>query len=244
MLMLIDKTKLKLLLCENKEKIGHANLDGIDTIFSAASFFLSSVLATYTGIGIITGKAIKISCIILSVAFFLWGCYLLTRSIRTRYGSDALMYDIENLDQTEHAFSLVAIKDGFSGYPNRFLLRYDTRWQCWLFPYYASQDESGEDVIRITESLSNQFRVPEINIQLMKRGFRIQTKFSVSDNIEKTYAHTLYQADMPFPQAEQSDSFQIYGTQFRWMSIDEMLADSDIAKKNSDVIYFVRDCIS
>lgn len=148
------------------------------------------------------------------------------------------------MNNTEHAFSLIAIKDSFSAYPNRFLLRYDTRWQCWLFPYYASQADSGEDVGRITESLSNQLKVPAADIQLAKRGFRIQTKFSVSDNIEKTYAHTLYQAEIPFPQAEQSDDFQIDGTHFRWLPINEMLADSDISKKNSDVIYFVRDCIS
>ncbi len=35
--------------------------------------------------------------------------------------------------ETTHNHSIVAIRNSFEEFPNRFLVYYDTRWECFLF---------------------------------------------------------------------------------------------------------------
>ena len=46
----------------------------------------------------------------------------------------------ENLDEVIHKFSIVAVKDNYNEYANRFLLYYDTAWRCWFFSVFIHQN--------------------------------------------------------------------------------------------------------
>lgn len=95
--LLINRKKLELLLEKNKEKIGHDNIQGIETLFSGITFGISTIFASYTSIGIFSDFLIKQICVILSVGFSLWGIYMITKSLKTKYGHTELLNDIENL---------------------------------------------------------------------------------------------------------------------------------------------------
>lgn len=48
----------------------------------------------------------------------------------------------EIISEKYHEFSLIAVKNS----DNKYLLEYDERWKCWLFPYVRSSDSNKENV--------------------------------------------------------------------------------------------------
>lgn len=154
-----------------------------------------------------------------------------------------LLNDIKNINGIEHPFSLIAIKDTFHEHPNRFLLYYDVRWKCWLFPNIRSDGSDTQNEQNIRERISHDLK---ININQVNATFlesRIQTKFSVSDQIQKVYEHKLYKVVIPIPKDMHRKSFEKDGCKYCWMSKYEMLQDDDIRKNNLDVVEFITSVI-
>ena len=78
-------------------------------------------------------------------------------------------------------------------------------------------------------------------IDVKRKGFELRTKYSVSDKVQKVYAHTLYQATIKeLPKKLQADSFMIGDRKYSWWSIDKMEADEDIREHNFDVVELVK----
>lgn len=152
-----------------------------------------------------------------------------------------LWITIENLNEIEHPFSLIAIKDTFNNYPHRYLLYYDNRWGLNLFPNYKTQVVEEENVTNIIKRLSVDLQIAPELISVERKGFELRTKYSVSDKVQKVYAHTLYQATIKkLPKKLQADSFMIGDRQYSWWSIDKMEADEDIREHNLDVVELVK----
>jgi Ni,Fe-hydrogenase III component G len=59
-------------------------------------------------------------------------------------GEDSMKMWINNLDEVTHPFSIVAVKDTYNEYANKFLLYYDKAWKCWFFFSFHSQQENDE----------------------------------------------------------------------------------------------------
>ena len=180
----------------------------------------------------------------------------MVKAIKNTYNADLLQHDIENLNEIEHPFSLIAIKDTFNKYSHlsliaikdtfnkyshRYLLYYDNRWGLNLFPNYKTQVVEEDNVANIIKRLSSDLQVAPELITVERKGFELRTKYSVSDKVQKVYAHTLYQATIKkLPKKLQADSFMIGDRKYSWWSIDKMEADEDIRKHNLDVVELVK----
>lgn len=72
-------------------------------------------------------------------------------------------------------------------------------------------------------------------------GSKIQKKFSVSHNENKIYNHQLYEIKfINIPKIMYQPDFIINGIHYYWMTIEEMMNDQNIYKKNSEVISFIK----
>ena len=163
------------------------------------------------------------------------------QAMKNIYNADLLQHDITNLNEIQHPFSIIAIKDTFNEYPHRYLLYYDNRWQLNLFPNYRTQATEEENIANIISHLSNELQVPAQDITVEQKGYKLTTKYSVSDKVQKVYAHTLYQATIKeFPSKLQADSFMIGDRKYSWWSIDKMEADAGIREHNLDVVDLVK----
>lgn len=236
MQLLINSDKLEALLQRKQEYIGYKKLDQSCNVANA-------LLVVYGGFTAPAETAlwIKAMAIIFGCFSFYWSGCAMIKAIKKTYNADLLQKDIENLNEVEHPFSLVAIKDSFNEFPHRYLLYYDNRWGLNLFPNYRTLANEEENIANIISRLSNELQIPAEIIYLERKGFELRTKYSVSDKIQKVYAHTLYQATIKdMPVALQTNQFTIGERQYSWWSIDSMEADEAIREHNLDVVELVK----
>lgn len=236
MQLLIDSTKLEALLQRKQEDIGYKKLDQGCNIANA-------LFVVYGGFSASPETALwaKAMAIIAGGLGLYWSGCAMVKAIKNTYNADLLQHDIENLNEIEHPFSLIAIKDTFNKYPHRYLLYYDNRWQLNLFPNYRTQATEEENIANIVGHLSNELQIPAQDITVEQKGYTLTTKYSVSDKVQKVYAHTLYQATIKkLPKKLQADSFMIGDRKYSWWSIDKMETNEDIRKHNLDVVELVK----
>lgn len=170
----------------------------------------------------------------------LWGVY---KTLHDKYSHEELLKEIQSLDLTPRKYSLIAIKDTFKEYPNRFLLYYDNGWGCPFLLNYKTRSSSNGEAIR--EALSHELKIDSKNIRLEKLARQTYQKFSSEDGVEKNYEHSLYLAEIQdFSEVLQQDSFSIDGKYFMWMSIEDMKRDARIQEKNLDVVSLLRENIT
>lgn len=239
-LVLLDEEQLRLLLKSNASKIGNTN--GWEPFITAFIFFISSAFATYQpwwifSAGIFKGLIVLISCILM-----IRGIYLAVKDRKYTYMD--LYTEIKNQNQIKHPFSIVVVKNEFEQYPDRFLVYYDSRWKCRLFLNFRTQQDMTENEEKIKRALSNELQVDMSDIKIDYKNTYLHKKFSYSDQCEKWYEHTIYQARIShMPETEQSDSFVINGRQYFWMSLPEMERDQIMMEKNSDIVSFVKQLV-
>lgn len=130
-----------------------------------------------------------------------------------------------------HDFSLVAIRNN----DDKFLQKYDTNWNCFLFPYVRSTGNNKENVENfVCDLLKRRTLVEYVSCAT-------HCKYSVSDDVYKIYKHKLYKVLLEeIPESMQESSFCIDGTTYKWMSIEEMENDKAIMQKNEEVLAFVK----
>ncbi|MCI7130563.1 MAG: hypothetical protein MSA09_08450 [Lachnospiraceae bacterium] len=239
-LVLLDEEQLRLLLKSNASKIGNTN--GWEPFITAFIFFISSAFATYQpwwifSAGIFKGLIVLISCILM-----IRGIYLAVKDRKYTYMD--LYTEIKNQNQIKHPFSIVVVKNEFKQYPDRFLVYYDSRWKCRLFLNFRTQQDMTENEEKIKRALSNELQVDMSDIKIDYKNTYLHKKFSYSDQCEKWYEHTIYQAHIShMPETEQRDSFMINGRQYFWMSLPEMERDQIMMEKNSDIVSFVKQLV-
>lgn len=235
-MLLLDETKLNLLLEQKKQFIGKTVV--WDSILSSLSFLVSVVFASYSDFLGIPGHYFKIGFVILGLFFTGKSVRDVISSLKNSYTNVDLYNDINKLNQITHNHSIIAIKDTFSEFPNRFLLYFDTRWSCDLFINFK---ENINNESFITDGLSNRLKVPSSNISLQYIAQNIHEKFSVSHNEYRVYSHRLYLATISdFPPEFKDDEFIIDGVVYKWMSISDMESDDRIMEVNEDVVQFVK----
>lgn len=151
---------------------------------------------------------------------------------------------MEKKNQIKHPFSIVVVKNEFKQYPDRFLVYYDSRWKCRLFLNFRTQQDMTENEEKIKRGLSNALQVDISDIKIDYKNTYLHKKFSYSDQCEKWYEHTIYQAHIShMPETEQSDSFVINGRQYFWMSLPEMERDQIMMERNNDIVSFVKQLV-
>lgn len=238
MSLLIDETELKLLL-EQKRDCIRSRTEGIDTLFAGLSFTIPVLCAKYEDFMGVPGIVIQTVCAILGLMFTCRGTLMMYKSKKNHYSHTDLCEDICELNKVTHPFSIVAVKDTFNKFPNRFLLYYDERWKCKFFFSYKTNSDNNEDNIK--KRLSNELKISSSSISTEYKAEEIYEKYSVSDQVSKTYAHKIYSAKISrFPDDLKHDEFEIDGKHFYWMTIQEMEQDERIKEVNMDVVDLVR----
>lgn len=154
--------------------------------------------------------------------------------IKNNITQENLLDEINNLDEITHRHSIIAIKNTFDKFSNKFLTYYDKRWDCDFFINYKSV-ENMETVIK--EKLSNEFKINKDKILVEFKGNAIQRKYSMSDQINKIYDHSFYLVTiLEFNDIEKNNTFTLDTTQYTWLSIHEMKENQNTVSKNLDVI--------
>ena len=238
MKILVSKEKLRALLQAKSQFIGYHKLDYGITVGNALFVILSGLS---TDAHAVFGYWFNF----LEIAFGLWSLYwsgrAMCKAITNNYDANSLEKDINDLNEIEHPFSLVAIRDTFNQYPHRFLLYYDHRWGMHLFPNYKTLPVEEENIRSIKARIANELEIPESYINVVLRGFETYTKYSVSDKQQKCYAHTLYEAEVKeFSAKHKADSFTIGDKHYSWWSIVAMEQYKDIQLHNLDVVEIVK----
>ena len=232
MRLLIDTKDLELLVEKKRDYIG--NQVTFDTWIAAVSFILSVLTAQYDQIGLLSGNQIKTIFILIGIIYLM---KIGKRSMMKKYDHENLIVDINNLNLIQHNHSLVIIK-----HSEHYLLYDDERWQCKLFLNYKTQKVNNEQFILNAVSKDLDIDVSSLSCQYI--ASRIQEKYSVSHNENRVYNHKLYiMTIQPLLPMMEKDNFVINNKHYYWMTLDDMMNDSDIQEKNSEVVEFVRDMV-
>ena len=140
----------------------------------------------------------------------------------------------------QHNHSLVAIKNTFDSTSNKFLVYYDERWDCKLFPNYKTVDSDNESAL--IENIAADLSCDKRKINCKYITSRIQQKYSYSHNENRIYYHRLYEISIShFPERTKRNDFIINGRHYYWMSISDMENDVNIMKKNKEVVDFIKE---
>lgn len=239
MKILIDDVRLNLLLEQKKNLIGKKV--AWDSIFSAASFIISVFFASYSDIWIFSGMTFKILFMIIGIAFAIKTIRDALSSSKYSYTYEDLLKDINTLNEITHNHSIVAIRDTFKEYSNRFLVYDDPAWDCKLFLNYK---DTTDNETFIKDHLSRELKVDISKIKIDYIAQNISEKVSGRDGREKIYCHKLFLATISdFPKNMKSNSFERDGRTYYWKSIVELENDKEAMKKNSDIIGFVKENI-
>lgn len=233
--MIINDTDLQSLLEKRASHIGQSWKKVIPNIIGDLGLLLSAVQ--------LEASPFKYGMILLGAIVLIFDARELWQAMKNNYTVKNLQEEIQALDLASHKYSLIAIKDTFRRYPNRFLVYYDKGWDCYFLPNYKTRSKENEKAI--IESLSHELKVDEAQIAVKKIASYAYQKISAEDHLKKNYEHTLYLADIQeFPITDQEEEFTIDGKHFKWMTIEAMKQDKQMQEKNMDVIKMLKDNIT
>lgn len=163
----------------------------------------------------------------------LWSGLLCWKHAKHRYNHQKLYVDIQKLDLELHRFSLIAIRDSFNKYPNKFLLRYDEKWDCYLLPYFRTLETTDN----IIQGLEGMLKVSIDASSLTFKSRDTYLKYSPADERNKQYCHSFfYLSHLQFQKIHKQKEFTIEDNKFKWFTLDEMRNDKNIMSKNEDVV--------
>ena len=239
---LLDDTDLKLYLEKKRKFIGKRNDNAISDLFAGITVAIPNFFAKYNDF-LISGTWWKNILIGLGSAYSLKGIISFIKNAIHKYTYEQLYKDIQDMNAIEHQFSIVAVKDTFNDYPNRYLLHYEPDWKCDLFFSFRTMDSETENIENIKAKLSSLLKVDKEKIQVEYKKESIYSKYSVKDKEQKIYHHRLYLAEIKkFPKDERQDQFSLDGIDYKWLSIADMRKDIEIQAKNLDVVDMVYEC--
>ena len=237
MKILLDDVKLNLLLEQKKQFIGKTVV--WDSLLSAVSFLISVIWASYSDFFIISGIVIKTIFVLLGLFFTGKSIFDIYHCSKNSYTYEDLFQDIYRLNEITHNHSIIAIKNTFDEFPNKFLLYYDTRWNAYLFLNFKDNTNNENFIV---SGISNKLKIKADDIKLQYIAQNLSKKYSESHKEERIYSHKLYLANISsFPNAARSNSFEIDGVSYCWMSISEMENDPRIMEVNEDIVQFVKE---
>lgn len=237
MKILLDDVKLNLLLEQKKQFIGKTVV--WDSVLSAVSFLISVILASYGDFFMVPGIVIKTVFVILGLFFTGKSIFDIYKSSKNSYTYEDLFKDINRLNEITHNHSIVAVKNTFDEFPNKFLVYYDTRWNAYLFLNFKDNTNNESFII---SGVSNKLKIKKEDIKVSYIAQNVSEKRSESHHENRIYSHKLYLASVVgFLDVAKQNAFEIDGVQYCWMSISEMENDHRIMEVNADIVQLVKD---
>lgn len=234
--LLLDENDVKFVLERNRDYIGRKALFGFDSLIAAIGFLITITMSDFKEF-----YWIKYLFGVLALFYLIWGLHnIVTYMKRKKFDHNTLFKQLEDIDiMKNHPHSIILIKDDFNKNSNRFLVYYDSRWECRLFVNYHTLGENEEDILNINRHIESELKSKTKSCVFLFD--KIHSKYSVSARREKYYHHRFYRLNMDFNKTTRKDSFEIDGKTYYWMSIAQMEADKNIMEKNSDIVNFVKE---
>ena len=224
----IREEKLLDLLFRRKKHI-KTHFPFFEAISLGLSFAVTILLSDFSNASLGVKIVVIVACVVYSVAciFSFYG---------SNYSLDAFNKDICSLSEKTHDFSLLLLRDTSGMFPANYILRYDSRWKCWLFPYIRTNKEN--DRQSVTDYVQAVFKVKDVDIKkISEQDF---TKHSVSANLQKTYHHTFYLIEFNALETSiRKKVFKLNGDKYRWFTISQMKDNNRIIERNSENIDYV-----
>ncbi len=187
---LIPSERYKDLLEKREKYIGRNFTESLSTLVSGAAMIIGAVLSDYSSLSGALRLTVMFANYALALGLTIGGVIMTILAAHDRYTAKRLYEETADLNEIEHRYSIVAVKDTFQKYPSRFLLYYDKRWRCNFFFSFPTAETDEKDILDISTRLSGALQIPAQQIQLEKRGFDLSRKYSVSHEENRTYAHT------------------------------------------------------
>ncbi len=182
----------------------------------------------------------KIQIIIIIIGLLYFAIFIASL-YGSHYSVDAFYQDIVRAGEN-HNFSLILIKDSSGNVPNKYLMKKDKRWKCYLFPYLRTLDEKDRNQESVSHFIENTLHISANSCKFIESKEADFTKASVSSNMTKTYHHTFYHimCDVSSnPQLNKKSTIRIDGQTYKWFSIDDMKNDRRMMERNRDNITYI-----
>jgi len=236
----IDDVKLNLLLEQKKEFIGRKVV--FDSLASSVSLLITVLISDFKEFVGPFGDFLKILFLLIGLVFAIKSMFDIINSLKNSYDFNDLLNDINKLNEIESYHCLIVIKDTFNDFSNRYLIYDDEKWNCMFFINYKNSQAYPIDESFIINHLSNQLKINESKITIEKRNSKISCKYSVKDDVNKLYNHTLYYATInEFTNELKKDTFTIDGITYHWKTIHDLEIDESVKKHNMDIVEFVKE---
>lgn len=220
--------KLKDLLFRRKKHI-KSNSSLIENILCLLGFAVSILLSNIISAPLYVKIGVGIIGIIYLIAF-VFNVY------GSNYSVDAFYKDICSVAEKNHNFSLLILKDNSGLFPASYILNYEKRWKCFLFPFIRTN--INDDKKSVENYLKEVFLIDDFEIEKIKE--QDLTKYSVSANSEKTYHHTFYFISFNATKSKLNKrSFYLNRQKYKWFTISEMKQNKRIKDFNSETVNFV-----
>lgn len=229
----IDENSLHDMLQSKKDYIGGSWISGIVNIVGGMSF-------------VVTIYSAKVSLVWINVFLYILACFLIVLGIvqflkkvgKKSYNYEKLYDDIKKLSVSDSQYSLVAILNDFEGdSANKVLLKYfGGGWKTYMFLSYRSAPENDENnvISRVAASLKIERRYLKVKYLTEIPN---QPKYSPDRKSVRMYHNKYYQVFISdFSDILKQQSFILDGTQYKWMTLEEMWEDGQIKANNADVL--------
>ena len=219
-------------LLNRRKKFIKTHTGFIEAAISFIVFAVSLILSDIIHAELFT----KITVGILTILYIALTIYAFKDS---HYSVEKFYDDIVSTSESkEHNFSLIIIKDKKNKY-GKYLLEYNKRWKCYLFPFLRTMQD--KDIDSVKDFLQYDLKLNNYDIGTTKEADF--TKVSVSANLTKTYHHTFYPIEIDTLQTVLNTDKRIIinGKKFKWFSIEEMKADENIYGKNKENIIYIEE---
>lgn len=229
-------------LLESRRKYIGERLIPFDGWFADAGFLLSLLVTDYRPVLSLSARTVKL---IFWAAFAAYTAYLAWKTreaVIDKYTVENLVEDISNSAERPHRFSLLVIRNTFDERTNKYLLLYDARWKCYLFPYVKGTEDEAENRRRVKAFAESHLGIPSTAVSVAKAFGSEHDKYSVPDKVMKHYVHTFYDVDISKYIALHQDSpiknreFEMDGYTFRWYTAAEMNNSREIIKRNKETV--------
>ncbi len=151
--------------------------------------------------------------------------------------------EICELDETStYRMNLIVIKD--SGQNGKYLLCYNKTWRCYLFPCH--EDSSNKDNLeQVRKRVEDDLRLSDGELDIKFVGNFIESKYNYDKKFCTKYNFHFYLVELKTNKISNNKNQRIKyaGRFFRWMTLDEMISNHQIQKKNRKVVEYVRNHI-
>lgn len=240
----INKDELKLLLEKRKKDIEIPKLSGIGEIASGVSLILTLSTSQFNDIPIIGTLYFKIFCYLFSLLFIGLGLYLFIRGFHSRRTVLNLYEEILELEVNRvHIVNIIVVKN--SPQKGKFLLVKNSLWKCNLFPSYnvSTKDEPydfNKQAEKVKQKFSKDIGIADSDLKVTYIGESdIHTKICAGKKIEFRYLFHFFHISADKFDSKGNKKFTYDGKQYVWMSLDKMMKNKNIMKKNYDVVDYI-----